>query len=255
MSLLAEERLERIIVEAKRHRVIKITDLRDVLGVTARTIRRDLEELERRGILKRTHGGAVWVGDPAHDLTFAVRASTCREEKARIGAVVSNMVKPGEAIIIDAGSTMVEVARNIPDLAGLTVTTNSLSVAAELVGKRSVTTIMSGGVLRETTLSLVGHKAEETFKQINADKAFIGASGITIEHGFTNSNPFEAEVKRAMIQAAREVIVVADHTKLGKVNLASFAALADVDLLITGVEADEITVKYLQNNGLKVMLA
>lgn len=253
MNLIAEERWEKIIEHARMRKVVRLDDLSGSLNVSLRTLRRDLDELERKGILRRTHGGAVWVGDAGWDLAMKDRASFCHEEKVRIGEAAARMVGNREAIILDAGTTVLEIARHLSGLLDLAVTTNAVNVAMELLGRPGITTMLVGGILRETTLSLVGPHAVEAFACINVDKAFIGTTGFTCEHGFMNSNPFECEVKKAMIKAAREVIVVADHSKLGKVSLSSFASLEDVDLLITDDRAPEGEVAKIKERGLEVV--
>lgn len=223
------ERQEEILDIINRNGEGRVNDFKSRFGVTDMTIRRDLEKLEQKGLLRRTFGGAIPI---AHDITLGERNSVFMNEKMKIGKMAANKVKEGEAIFIDAGSTTFQVARYLnPDL-NITVVTNALNVASELLEKEFHTVVV-GGILAESTASLMGPIAMDTIRKMAFDRIFLGATGMTAEHGFSNSNVLESEVKKMAIQKASEVNIVLDHSKFGIQQLVSFAELSDVDYIIT----------------------
>ena len=232
MNMLDVDRQLAIIAEAKNKRSVSVEELAQKLGVSANTIRRDLNKLARDGILRRTHGGAVINDFAGSDLPFGQREMKHGEEKELIGAVAASLVEDGDSVILDAGTTCLCVARHLKGRKGLTVLTNSMAVATELSDTQNVV-ILSGGVLRGETLSLVGPPAEEFFKGVHVHKLFLATGGVSLERGLTNPNMHEVPVKKLMMRAADEIIVVADHHKFGEVALCPFADLADVSRIVT----------------------
>ncbi len=229
------ERQEEILDIINRNGEGRVNDFRSRFGVTDMTIRRDLEKLEQKGLLRRTFGGAIPI---AHDITLRERNAVFLNEKVQIGKIAAQKVKEGEAIFIDAGSTTFQVARYLnPDL-NITVVTNALNVVSELFEKEFHTVVV-GGILMEPTASLMGPIAMETIRKMAFDRIFLGATGMTVEHGFSNSNVLESEVKKMAIQKASEVNIVMDHSKFGVQQLVSFAELRDVDYIITDQKPDE----------------
>lgn len=214
---------------------LKITDLSSRFSVTEMTIRRDLEKLEKSGYAHRTFGGAI----PANrDLAFQERATVYLEEKRKIGRIAAELIRDGNAVFIDGGTTTMEVARALKEGREITVVTNAVNIASELAGKR-ISTIMIGGSLQEETLSVVGPIAEKNLADMAFDQIFLGATGMTVDHGFSNSNVFEADIKRLSIERADEVNIVLDHSKFGKKVLSSFASLDHVHRVITNQLPDE----------------
>lgn len=208
---------------------VKIGGLKEYFGVTEMTIRRDLEKLERGGHVRRTFGGAI-LASP--DVALRDRIVERADEKERIGRAAAALVRPGDSVFIDGGSTTLQVARSLPDGADVTVVTNAINVAAELSEKR-IPTIVLGGSLLETTRSMVGHMTVEAASRMAFDKAFLGATGLHPAHGFSNTNLHEAEVKRAAIRQSKEAYAVMDQSKFGLTMLVSFAGLAEVTGLVT----------------------
>lgn len=217
--------LERITIEGE----VRISDLKEAFDVTEMTIRRDLEKLEETGSIKRTFGGAIFVGK---DIALQERSGILTEEKVRIGRKAAALIQPGESVFIDGGTTTLQVARHITPGMKITVVTNAINVAAELSGKR-IPTLMTGGMLLEATHSLVGPTAVQNMEGMAFDRIFLGATGVNIEHGFSNSNIYEAEIKRNAIRQAAETNIVLDHTKFGAKVLVSFAALSGVHRIVT----------------------
>jgi DeoR family transcriptional regulator of aga operon/DeoR family fructose operon transcriptional repressor len=244
------ERQEQIVDMLIRDGEVKIAELSRLFDVTEMTIRRDLEKLERLQLLRRTIGGGI----PAvsRDLPVWDRSVVLPEAKAAIGRAAAALIKPGEAVFFDAGTTTVQVARWIPKESDITVVTNALNVAAELLGKR-VQTIVVGGLLREATSSLVGPLALEAIERMAFDRAFLGATGLTLEHGFSNSNVFEAELKRLVVAKAAEVNMLIDHSKFGVLSLASFAELPQVHRIITDRTPPESFVRACEDAGVELV--
>jgi DeoR family fructose operon transcriptional repressor len=208
---------------------VKIAELKDTFDVTEMTLRRDLEKLEFMGLLRRTFGGAILVGK---DIALQDRTGIMMDEKMSIGQLAAQLVKSGDSIFLDGGSTTLQVAKYLKSEMSITVVTNALNIAAELQAKQ-ISTIVVGGMLLDKTSTLVGPIAAGSIAQMAFDRVFIGTTGVSIKHGFSNSNMHEAEIKRLVIEQASEVNIVMDHTKYGLKDLFSFAALEAVDRIIS----------------------
>lgn len=213
--------------------------LSQALGVSPATVRRDLTELEKQGLLRRTHGGALPLSGTSFEPSFGQKSGEQVEEKRRIGAAAASLTRDGETVILDAGTTTMEIARALSGRRDLTAVTNSVSIAAELATMEGVHVILTGGDLRKNTMALVGPAAEAFLRTITADRVFLGINGIDPERGLTTPNLLEAATKQAMVRAASEVVVVADHTKLGRVAFAHVAGLDQVDRLVCDEPAGE----------------
>lgn len=212
--------------------------LAEVLDVSLETVRRDLTTLERQGHLRRTHGGAVLIQKMPFDSKLAARAQLMIEEKRRIAKAALEFLPTEGSILLDGGSTTAMLADLLPEDSGLTVVTNSLPIASLLGGNRTITLQVTGGVVRERSQCLVGRWALETLRQIRVDVGFIGTNGLSIERGLSTLDEREAQVKHAMIEASRETIALADHSKIGVDDFCTFAALRDVEVLITDSGVD-----------------
>jgi DeoR family fructose operon transcriptional repressor len=208
---------------------VKLAELKETFDVAEMTLRRDLEKLEQMGLLKRTFGGAILIGK---DIALLERTGVLIDEKMKIGLQAVKLIQPGDSIFIDGGSTTLQIAKCLKPNMNITVVTNALNVAAELQGKQ-ISTIVVGGILLEKTSTLVGPLACDSLAKMAFDRVFIGTTGATIRHGFSNSNMHEAEIKRFVIEQAAEVNIVMDHTKFGMKDLFSFASLNAVDRIIT----------------------
>ncbi|RED57243.1 DeoR/GlpR family DNA-binding transcription regulator [Cohnella lupini] len=251
MSSGLNERQQRIVDELKYKGEVKISDLKERFEVTDMTVRRDLEKLEKIGELKRTFGGAILT---SKDVALRERSVVRMAEKERIGRKAALLVAPGDSIFIDGGSTTLQVARNLPEHSKITVVTNAINVAAEL-SERKIPTIVIGGVLIETTNSMVGQVAIESLSRMAFDKAFLGGTGVDPIHGLSNSNMHEAEIKRLAIRKAKEAYVVMDHSKFGASMLFSFATLSDIHAIITDQVPDESLDMACQAADTSVILA
>jgi DeoR/GlpR family transcriptional regulator of sugar metabolism len=253
--MIARERRQRVFEAIEESGIASVRDLAGRFGVSGITIIRDLQELEGEGLIRRVRGGAISIRGASYEPPYSARASQLGEEKRRIAQKAVSLVQDGDSLILDVGTTTLEVSRELKGKRNLTVIVSNLRAALELANQSAIQVIVVGGKLRTSELSMVGHLAEETLGGFQVDKAFIGVGGITFEHGLTEFNLDEAGVKRTMLERARRRIVVADHTKFGKVMLTAVAPLTAVDTVITGREVDEETVARLESLGVEVLRA
>jgi DeoR family transcriptional regulator, fructose operon transcriptional repressor len=231
--MYAEERQHEIVRIAREQGRADVTTLAAALNVTAETIRRDLTTLERAGVLRRVHGGAIPVERIGFEPALAIRDSVFTEEKERIAKAAIAEVPDEGSIILDAGTTTGRLAQALPPDKELTVVVNSPVIAAALGTRKNLNILLLGGRLRGRTLATVDDWALRPLADMYVDVAFMGTNGISVERGLTTPDPAEAAVKQAMIRAARRCVVLADHTKLGSDCLARFGGLSDVDTFIT----------------------
>ncbi len=235
---------------------VSVMTLATTLGVSVVTIRNDLDLLERQGVLRRMRGGAVAVRTARFERPAHLAGESFSDEKMRIAGVAASLIRDGETIIIDAGSTMVALARALPrTLNDVAVVTNALDVALELEEHPGIKVVVTGGTVRGRQRSLIAPFATLLLGQVNADVAFVSCAGIDPEKGFTNSNWEEAEVKHAMLAAAGRVIVLADHSKFGHVGSARIAGLERADVLVSDSGLDPEAARVLESKGLRLILA
>lgn len=242
--------------ELRLRRVVPISDLSWMLGVSARTVRRDLVELEDRGLVTRVHGGAMLtdVTTLGEDPSIEDREISFVEEKRRIGKAAAGLVRWRDCVLLDSGTTTLEVARCLPRDCDLTVVTNALPIANELARRDDIDLVVTGGSYYESARAFVGPLTEKNLHAITADYAFISCVGIDLEKGLTNSNLFES-TKQTMMEIAKKTIVVADHSKFGRKGLAVFGLFEDVDVVVTDDGLDPKAVAQLEEKGVIVMLA
>ncbi|MBO8138161.1 MAG: DeoR/GlpR transcriptional regulator [Desulfotomaculum sp.] len=252
--MLAIERQTKILQLLNKKGTVRISELKDMFGVSEMTIRRDFKKLEKQGYLIRTHGGASLHPQGNIDVTFNIRNQKNVPEKEAIAKKAVEMVNNGDTIILDAGTTTTAMARFLENKKDVIVLTNSITVAQELVNKPGITLVMTGGNLRHNTLSLVGSLAEENIQRFNVNKAFIGTSGLSLDHGLTNANIYESEVKKAMINSAKKSIVLADSSKFNNVSFNSFSTLSTVDMIITDKKAPMDIVQKIRKTGIEVIM-
>lgn len=250
------ETRRRIILEHMRSgNPVKVSELAAELGVSEVSIRRDLRELERSGLLARTHGGALPAEGTTVEPTFAEKTTRNLSEKMAIAREAAALVQDGESVILDAGTTTLEIARQLRQRRQLTVITNAFHIAAELADCPGIEVIVTGGSVKGNTLALVGPVAEQTLEGVNVDRVFLGVNGLDPERGITTPTQVEASVKRKMMASARQVVLVADHTKFAKVAFATIAPITCADLLVTDQGADPQIVGQLTALGVQVLLS
>jgi DeoR/GlpR family transcriptional regulator of sugar metabolism len=237
---LARQRQTEILERVREQGAVRVADLVRALGVSDMTVRRDLEVLHQRGLIEKVHGGAAAIeGSPLFEPGFTVKSTLMQAEKTAIAAAAASLVAPGTAIAISAGTTTFALARRLIDVPGLTVLTNSVPVADALYkdGRPDQTVILSGGV-RTPSDALVGPFAVEVIRSLHVDTVFMGTHGMDLKSGFTTPNILEAETNRALIEAGRHLVVLADSTKWSTVGISSVARLEDADTIITDTGLD-----------------
>lgn len=252
--MLAEERRQKIIEKINVEGTVHVSDLSEELDVTEETIRRDLDVLDQRNQLARTHGGAVAVENNSKaELSFNVRENRLKKYKIEIAKKALNLIEEGETLFLDASTTAMYLARQLSSINNLTVITNSIKIMLELVDEDNITVISTGGTLRSNSFSFVGPLANETVKKYYADKIFASCKGVSIQHGATDSNELEIEVKENMIKQAKEVIIIADHCKLNAVGLAKFVEFDQISKIITDNDADIRIIDEFETAGVRII--
>lgn len=253
-DLFREERRQQILRVAENQQRVTVDSLAKLFVVSPVTIRTDLAWLERQGLLTRTHGGAVPATPQRVDLAFAARAQTQQNEKERIGAAAASLIQNGESVALDASTTALYLARNLRGTKEITVITNGIRVAEAIANYPGLTIMLVGGLIRPAAMSVVGNWSETLLKQINIGKAFVGAKGFTLTEGLTDVDGEEVKLKQALVAAAREVIVIIDHTKWGQVGLATFCPVNRIDRIITDRAAPKDLVQKARQRGIEVLL-
>jgi DeoR/GlpR family transcriptional regulator of sugar metabolism len=224
-------------------------------SVSEMTIRRDVEALELEGLIRRVRGGAISVVGRSHEPPIAERRLLNVEAKQSIGKAAAALLQDGETAIVDIGTTTLECARALTGFRGLTVVTASLLVAAELSNAAGIRTLLTGGVIRPGEMSLIGHRAEDSFDDLNCDTVFLGVGGVDVDRGLTEFNLDDARVKRAALKAARRCVLLADESKFGRVTFATVAPLSQVDVLVTDAAAEHPLVVQARDAGVQVVHA
>ena len=233
--MLARQRQALILDRVREDGAVRVADLVRELGVSDMTVRRDLEILDERGLLEKVHGGATSIaGNALWEPGFVAKSALQQAEKAAIANAAVPLVEPGMAIAVSAGTTTYALAQRLADVPGLTVVTNSVRVADVLhqAGRADQTIILTGGV-RTPSDALVGPFAVAALRSIHVDLVFVGVHGMDPRSGFTCPNLLEADTDRALIEAGRRLVVVADHSKWGVIGISSIARLDQADVLIT----------------------
>ncbi len=252
-NLLKLERQTQIRKMVEERGRVTVPELSTIFEVSEATVRRDLEELDGEGWVRRTHGGAVRAERASKEPPIMQRIIEQESEKQRIGEAAAAMIKPGETIFLGSGTTVQEVARNLPEDIQLTVITNSLPVVNYLANFPNIDLIVIGGMLRHSELSMVGHIAEQAVKEFRADKVFMGMHAIDAHHGFTNDFLPETMTDRAILGIAPQVIVVADHTKFGRVSSVLVVAATAAHMIVTDMNAPKECVDELLEMGVEVV--
>lgn len=232
------ERQELIVQFIEKNQRVTIDQLRAQFSISPATARRDLEILAEQGKIQRFHGGAMPNQSAPPDLPTLQRASDQADAKKRIGKAAAALITEGDVVFLGSGTTTLEVARYLINHNNLTVITNSILVINTLIDAHSVTLISLGGVLRRSELSFMGHLAELTLSEMRPAKVIMGALAVDIEGGITNKYLPETSTGRAIIKSGRELILVADHTKFGKIAAGLLAPIDLVDIVVTDNEID-----------------
>ncbi|MEV7729048.1 DeoR/GlpR family DNA-binding transcription regulator [Streptomyces sp. NPDC087917] len=252
--MYAPERQQEILRLAREAGRVEVLSLAELFQVTAETVRRDLTALDRAGLVRRVHGGAIPAGRLDFEPDLTEREGTAADEKDRIAAAALTELPDGGSVILDAGSTVARLAAVIPVETALTVVTHALPAAARLADHVGIDLHLVGGRVRHRTRAAVDAWALRAYAEIRADVLFLATNGFTAEGGLTTPDPAEAAVKRAAIAAARRVVLLADSAKAGQEHFARFGTFADVDLLITDTGLDPADKAAIEAAGTEVAL-
>jgi len=253
--MLIAERRKQILDLVTASGGVKTTSLAEHLGVSLATVRRDLEALEREGFIVRTHGGAVSLAhSTAFEPKYRLKLRLRQEEKERIGRAAASLIREGDAVIFDSGSTALYVARNARGKR-ISAVTLDLPVAMELADDPTTDVLVVGGKVRTGLYAVVGPFAEEMLRQIHVNRFFLAADAVHLEEGITNATAAEVPVKRLAIRAAQEVILVADSSKFGRLNLVKVCDLGQVHRVVTDSNLPADQRKGLEELGIEVILA
>ena len=253
--MLVEERHRRILDMISGNGRITVAEIVRQFGVSAVTARTDLNSLSANGLLVRSHGGALTPQEPTKDYPVSYKAILHHSEKARIGRAAAELVQPGETILLDNGTTTLEVARSIKALKiqGLTVITNALNIANELADCPGLMLIMVGGLMRQISSSFIGPQAEAMLAQLHADRLFLAVDGFSLETGASTPDVLEAHLSGCMMDAARETTIVADSSKLGRRSVSSIGSMSRIHRLITDSKAPADFLESVRQTGISVI--
>lgn len=234
---------------------VDVKALSEELMVSEVTIRNDLNKLEEKKILIRTRGGAIKMDRVANDFNISDKNQRYFEEKKRIGKAAAALIEEGDTIILDSGSTTMEITKNLSRFTHLTIISNAVNIAVALAEMKNTNVIIPGGILRRNSLSLVGSAAEENFQNYFCDKLFLAVDGINATYGLSTPNVEEAHLNKMMIKIAKKVIVVTDSSKFLKRSLAVIAPISKVDILVTDSGISSKDQNELEDAGVQVIIA
>ena len=257
MSRDTSERRQRISALVREQGSVQVAPLAARFGVSMQTIRKDLHFLTQRGVMERSYGGAISadvvnvVSEPAVETKRAIHI----DEKARIGARAAAMVQPGDSVVLDSGTTTLQIAHHLPDDEEITVLTNDLDILCALARKERITVVMLGGALRRRNRAFYGGQTESALADLHVDKLFLGVDGFDLERGITTHFEPEAILNRKMVKAARQVIAVTDRSKFGRVCLHRIMNAGDIDDLVTDADDAEGMQAAAERLGFRLHLA
>jgi len=241
----------------RQHGSVQVAALADRFGVSLQTVRKDLRYLAERGVMARAYGGAIdssVVGGIPPEPNYEVKRTEHLEEKRRIGVRAAALVKPGDTVVLDSGTTAIQLAEALPDIE-LTVVTNDFGVLGTLASKHNINLVMLGGELRRRNMAFYGGLTVEALDALHVDKLFLGVDGFDLERGVTTHYEPEALLNRKMVEAAREVICITDSSKFGKVCLHRIIPVTALDMLITDTGAPEDISEASRRLGFDLLLA
>lgn len=252
IRMLQAERRKYIIQHVKKNGKVVVEEIAQELNISPMTIRRDLKYLEDKQLIKRTHGGAVPHDTLVKEIPYQQKTQKNIEEKKRIADYASTFIEEGFTIILDAGTTNMEIAKKITEMNNIKVITTDLIIGAFLSEFPAITVYCTGGVVQSVTRACAGGEAKAFLEKICADVAFIGASSIDVKKGVTSPTFEKAQLKRQMIQSAEQAILVTDHEKFGKKSMAKICALNELDLIITDESVDKEMIEKILEEGIDV---
>lgn len=252
--MFEEERKRRIVQFLERYTRGSVQELSQETGVSESTIRRDLKELEEAKLLKRTHGGAVSLQRVNFEAPYYDKEDRFLEEKRRIARKAVQMIQEGDAILLDGGTTTLQIAKELKSFSNIKVITNSIMALNELKECRNIEVSITGGMLRPDTMAFVGPMAEHSLDMVRVDKAFLATNGLDLQQGISTPNMLEAATKRKMIAIAKQVILLADRSKIEQVSYCKVADITEIDHLFMDSGAPDSFIQKLRETGVDVTL-
>jgi DeoR/GlpR family transcriptional regulator of sugar metabolism len=252
--VFAVERRRAIIEHVRTHGVVSLRELAAAVHTSEVTVRRDVRAMEEEGLLDRRRGGAAWPGRLTHEQTYQQKSLVAAAEKVAIARLACELLVEGDAIVVGAGTTTQEFARVLGRFSALTVVTNSVLVAQELA-RTTAEVVLTGGTLRGSTYALVGSSAETSLRQVRVRHAFLSGNGLTAERGLSTPNMQSASIDQAIVRSARDVVVLADHTKLGVDTMVQTVPPDAITHLVTDDKADPGVLARLRSLGVQVHVA
>lgn len=241
----------------RQHGSVQVASLAHRFGVSAQTVRKDLRYLAERGVMARAYGGAIdsgVVGGVLAEPNYEAKRTTHLDEKRRIGARAAALIKPGDTVVIDSGTTAIQLAEALPDI-DVTVVTNDFGVLTALAPKNAITIVMLGGELRRRNMAFYGGLTVEALDALHVDKLFLGVDGFDLERGITTHYEPEALLNRKMVEASRQVIAITDSSKFGKICLHRIIPVTALHVLITDTGAPEEIIQASHQLGFELQLA
>ncbi len=249
------ERQKQILSLLTRQGRLSVSEIVEQFSISEATARRDLESLASQGKAQRVHGGVISVEQAPPELPILDRQNEQVDEKSRIGRAAAGLIADKETVFLGSGTTVLEVARHLRDRKHLTVITNSLPVLNMLAGLKEITVISLGGMLRDSEMSFIGHITEQALTEIRVDKVIVGTRGLSLEHGLTNDYLQETLTDRAILKIGRDVVIVADYSKINRVSTALLAPLDAMNTFVTDAKADRKFLQVLKKQGINVIVA
>jgi DeoR/GlpR family transcriptional regulator of sugar metabolism len=250
--VLAIDRRRKILDIIKEKESVKVPDLSKKFDVTLETIRRDLEKLENEGHIKRSYGGAVLNKSTNEDMPINIREITNKDDKNSIGKAVADLIEDGDTILMDSSTTILYVAKYLKDKK-ITIITNALKIPMILAGHSNIQIISTGGTLKSSSLSFVGHWTESAIEKYYVNKAVLSCKAIDIEHGIMEPHQLETEVKKTMINSCEKVILAADSSKFNRKSFIKAYPLETIDILVTDKSLSNRWLETLKDDGVEVI--
>jgi len=253
-KMFAPERRKIILDKLTEHQRVTIKELSTVIQVSEATLRTDLTKMEKDGLLKRTHGGAILSDQSDIETNFSIREQKNKMEKSMIAKKAMDLLSNGQCIMLDASSTALELAKTLKDTSiRLTVVTSGINTALELNHHPDITVILLGGIVKRGSNSLEGNLGIGILDQINIDIMFTSANGFSIDSGLTDFSMYEVELKKAMVNASNKVVALLDHTKINKNSIASYATTDQIDMIITDTEMSDVYKEKLADLNVDIL--
>jgi DeoR family transcriptional regulator of aga operon len=252
--MLSVERHQQILEHILNKKSVRVNELSDILDVSVATIRRDLSQMEEKGLIQRVHGGAIPIVDP-EEPPILQRKSKQAEAKRRIGIAAADLVKDNETIIITSGTTTEAMVPFLTGKNGLTVITNAINVASQLTRYSYISVLVLGGWLRHSEFSILGHLTDQALQDLHADKLFHGIFGLDPEFGLTGADMQEVQTDRKILSVAQQLIILADHTKFGVIGQIRLAPVDRVHTIVTDDQTPDHFIRSLREKGVQVIRA